>query len=124
MFDSEYSPPSPTLAITRPDLYRAYNRHSFSHYKRPIIAYVVDDMGVQIRTGPLSSLQVSVNLAVPMISNYVDNTPSELSIYAYISNLDMGGGNANLASLAMQYDDAGNIVQYPVNSFGTVRLFP
>ncbi len=119
VFDPEFSPPSPQLAQTRPDLYAAYNRHAFSRHQRPTIVYVVDDQGRRITTGPLASIQVMAITMLPR--NNMAKTPSETAVFSYMSSVPSGLDASLLTLNVLQYDSAGAVNQVATSNLGTVR---
>ena len=120
VFDVEYSPPSELLSAARPDLYAAYNRHRFSRYRRPIIAYVVDNNGNRITTGPASTMQVVAYLNFGSILKSGSMTPSETTMEAYVNSVQSGRTSRSTERLVLEYDTSGNIVQLPVLNRGPV----
>lgn len=123
VFDLEYSPPSELLSAARPDLYAAYNRHRFSRYRRPIIAYVVDNNGNRVTTGPASSMQVVAYFNFGAILQSGSMSPSETATEAYVNSLQSGRVSRSTARVMLEYDAAGNVVQLPVLNRGPVCSF-
>lgn len=114
-FDPEYSPPSPITAALRPDLYNAYNRPSFSHYRRSVRVLVLDDQGRTITTGAAASMQVQAGLVLP--NNYGQTlSASEQAILSYV---DATGSLSENILPDVLLDDSTD--QIPRLHVGTVR---
>ena len=123
--DSEFSPPSEQLAQTRQDLYVAYNRPAFSRISRPIVAYVVDDIGRRVTTGPAASMQVVASIFLPF--NYYSSSalsPSERDTLGYLGTVTHGIDDALHYYGVLLNGPDGLPIQSPSHNLGTVREVP
>ena len=115
-FDPEYSPPSTLLSETRQDLYYGYNLPAMSRFRRAMHLRVVDSLGLTVTTGPAASMQVKVDLTLPINDNMA-LTSSESYWFPYISSISPMYSPVNLLQ-AMYDGDPNQVASYYL---GTVR---